>query len=386
MTKRLMVLLMMVPSIVFFSCTSNKKLANGNPPLAISSIKLIGKYELSHNPLFKGTVVGGLSGIDYDAKHDVYYMVCDDPSALSPARYYTARISINEKGIDTVQFMEVDTFYNPQGKLYTDITKDRIHSADLESMRYLPKQKLFAYGTEGQRHIKDGIAEIQQPNIYLMDKKGRFRDSFELPQNMLYQAMEKGPRHNSVFEGLDFTGNYRYMYVNVEEPLYEDGPKAGLGDSSAWVRLLKFDMKTKKQIAQYAYQIDPVPYPPVPPATFKINGISDIMYMGNNKLMVIERAYSQGRRPSDVRVYIADLNRAENISSNMSLVQQPAKKPVTKKLLFDFSKIDGSLVFNIEGVTIGPKLPNGHQSLIFVVDNNFDKSQVSQFWLFEIVE
>jgi hypothetical protein len=346
---------------------------------------LLGKYELPHNPLFKGTVVGGLSSIDYDPTKDVYYMVCDDPSALSPARYYTARISINEKGIDAVQLIEVDTFYNPQGKLYADITKDRIHSADLESMRYLPKQQLLVYGTEGQRHVKDGIAEIQQPNIYFMDKKGKFKDSFELPQNLLYQANEKGPRHNSVFEGLDFTGNYKYMYVNVEEPLYEDGAKAGLGDSSAWIRLLKFDMKSKKQVAQYAYQIDPVPYPPIAPATFKINGISDIMYIGNNKLMVIERAYSQGRRPSDVRVYIADMNRAEDISSNTSLVKQPATKPVQKKLLFDFSSI-GSLVFNIEGVTIGPRLPNGHQSLVFVVDNNFDKSQVSQFWLFEIIE
>ena len=40
---------------------------------------------------------------------------------------------------------------------------------------------------------------------------------------------------------------------------------------------------------------------------------------------------------------------------------------------------------NIEGVTLGPKLPNGHQSIIFVADNNFSKDEVTQFLLFEII-
>lgn len=40
------------------------------------------------------------------------------------------------------------------------------------------------------------------------------------------QAAEKGPRQNSVLEGMCFADNYQSLYVNVEEPLYEDGPKA----------------------------------------------------------------------------------------------------------------------------------------------------------------
>jgi hypothetical protein len=34
---------------------------------------------------------------------------------------------------------------------------------------------------------------------------------------------------------------------------------------------------------------------------------------------------------------------------------------------------------------LGPKLPNGRQSIIFVADNNFSKDEVTQFLLFEIL-
>jgi hypothetical protein len=44
----------------------------------------------------------------------------------------------------------------------------------------------------------------------------------------------------------------------------------------------------------------------------------------------------------------------------------------------------GIYIDNIEGVTFGPDLPNGHKTLIFVSDNNFSKEQKTQFLLFEV--
>ena len=40
---------------------------------------------------------------------------------------------------------------------------------------------------------------------------------------------------------------------------------------------------------------------------------------------------------------------------------------------------------NIEGVTFGPDLPNGHKSLIFIADNNFNPMEKSQVMLFEVI-
>jgi hypothetical protein len=46
----------------------------------------------------------------------------------------------------------------------------------------------------------------------------------------------------------------------------------------------------------------------------------------------------------------------------------------------------GIYIDNIEGMTFGPLLSNGHKTLVFVADNNFSKDQKAQLLLFEITE
>ena len=49
---------------------------------------------------------------------------------------------------------------------------------------------------------------------------------------------------------------------------------AATADTFAWTRIIKFDVKTRKPLAQYAYKTDPVAYPAQPAGAFKINGVS----------------------------------------------------------------------------------------------------------------
>ncbi|HLG41146.1 MAG TPA: esterase-like activity of phytase family protein, partial [Chitinophagaceae bacterium] len=346
-------------------------------------IRLINEYVLANGMQFKNTTIGGLSGIDYDAKRNVYYMICDDPSSKGPARFYTAKIPISEKGIDSVQIIDVTALLNPEGEPYADITKDRIHSADVEAMRYDVTKDELIWSSEGQRFIKDGKQELQNPQIVIMNRRGQYKDSFALPANMHIQSEEKGPRHNSVFEGIAFDKDNYHVYISMEEPIYEDGLRAGTGDSTAWIRILKFNRQLKQCVAQYAYKVDPIPYPANPTGAFKVNGVSDILYTDNEKFIVIERAWSTGRASSDVRIYLADTKGAEDISGQ-SLQLQPVSKPVAKKLLLDMNTLN-LFIDNIEGVIFGPILSNGYQSLIFIADDNFAKTQKSQFLLFEIL-
>jgi hypothetical protein len=369
--------------MMMIGCSSSKKATGKTAATGISEIRFIGEYILPAGLQFKNTVVGGLSGIDYNPARDEYYMICDDPSVKGPARYYTAKIPFTGKGIDSVQITDVTALLNPRGQAYTDITKDRLHSADVEAMRYDAKRDELVWSSEGQRFMRDGKQELEDPQVVIMERNGKYKDSFALPANMHIAPTEKGPRHNSVFEGVSFDEDKSHLYVSVEEPIYEDGPRAGGGDSTAWIRILKFNRKLKQPVAQYAYQIDAVPYPSIPSTAFKINGISDILYIGNEKFIVIERGYSTGRLPSDIRVYIADAGYAEDISS-IALDITPAKKPITKKLLLDMNSL-GIFIDNIEGVTFGPLLPNGHRTLVFVSDDNFAPKQKSQFLLFEVI-
>lgn len=106
---------------------------------------------------------------------------------------------------------------------------------------------------------------------------------------------------------MSFSRNYRSLYVNVEEPLYEDGPRADLTDNQPWIRIYRFDVASKKNTAQYAYQLDPVAYPTTPPGTFMVNGVPDILSLDDRQLIVMERSFSTGRWPCTIKLYLTDL-------------------------------------------------------------------------------
>ncbi|MFI5129581.1 MAG: esterase-like activity of phytase family protein [Chitinophagales bacterium] len=369
--------------LISTACSSSHKATGKTTAVDIRELRFINEFILPGGTQLKNTVIGGLSGIDYDASRGLYYLVSDDPSSKGPARYYTAKINISDKGIDSVQIIDVTHLLNPKGNPFADITKDRIHSVDVEGIRYDVKRDELIWSTEGQRFMRDGKQELEDPAVVIMARDGHYKDSFSLPANMRIHSTEKGPRHNSVFEGVSFDDGNSHVYVSVEEPIYDDGPRAATGDSTAWVRILKFNRKLRQCVAQYAYQVDAVPFAADPPGAFKINGISDIMYLGNNTFLVVERAWSTGRVSSDIRVYLADGRYAEDISST-TLDITPVKKPMTKKLLLDMNSLN-RFIDNIEGVSFGPVLANGHRSLIFVADDNFANSQKSQFLLFEVM-
>ncbi|HEX3025449.1 MAG TPA: esterase-like activity of phytase family protein [Chitinophagaceae bacterium] len=352
--------------------------------VSIGKLKFIGDYEVPHNFLFKGTTVGGLSGIDYDKEKKLYYMISDDRSAINPARYYTAKIIFNEKKIDTVVFVDITTFLNADGKPYPNSKQDAAHTPDPEALRYNPVTKQMFWTSEGERIVKAKDTVLENPAITIIYPDGKYIDTFPLPENLLMHATEKGPRQNGTLEGLTFADDFKTMFVNLEEPLYEDGPRADIKKNNAWIRLFKYDMATKKNIAQYAYELDAVAYPAVPENAFKINGIPDILSVGENKLLVIERSFSTGRLPCTIKIFLADLHDATNIINTKSLKENPAMHPVAKKLLLNMDDLK-IYTDNIEGVTFGPDLPNGHKTLIFIADNNFMLFEKTQVMLFEVI-
>lgn len=350
----------------------------------IPSLKFLDQYTLPFETVFEETPVGGLSGIDYDAQHNQYYLVCDDRSDLRPARFYTARIIIREKQIDTVIFLSKKNLLRPDGTPYPSAAADPRLGSDPEAIRYHPVKNELFWSSEGERLLSGSITALVDPFIHAMDTTGKFRFALALPSNMVMQTIEKGPRRNGVLEGLCFDEHYQYLYASVEEPLYEDGPKAATGDSAAWIRLIRLTMDGKNEGRQYAYRIDPVKWPPVPASAFKVNGVSEILYAGRDRLIVMERSYSVGRTNSGIRLYLADLSKADDVSGIGGL-HQASFRPASKTLLLDLDTL-GMEVDNLEGICWGPMLPGGKKSLVLVSDNNFSKSQQTQFFIFEYNE
>ncbi|MDQ6904580.1 MAG: esterase-like activity of phytase family protein, partial [Bacteroidota bacterium] len=336
--------------IITISCSSSRKLlANGS---AIH-LKFLSEYDVPYNKDFQNTTIGGLSGIDYVPAKNTYYLISDDRSEHNPARFYEAKININQNKIDSIVFSGVTFLKNSAGTTYPNSQGDPYHTPDPEALRYNPDKNTFVWSSEGERIIKPGQVVLENPSVTEINLNGTFIDTFELPPQVHMKQTESGPRRNGVFEGLTFADNYKSLFVNVEEPLYNDGSRAGLNDSSGIIRILKFDMATKKPVAQYAYIIDPVAHAPVPSNAFEINGIPDILYVGNNKMLVIERSFSTGRMACTIKVFLADISSAENIAGIPSLKNKQGIKFVSKKLLLNMDNL-GIYIDNIEGVTFGP--------------------------------
>lgn len=363
---------------------SNSSGADRSGSLSISRLKFLDVYEIPFDQQYGDTWVGGLSGIDYDPAGDRYFIISDERSATTASRFYTAKIRIANNEIDTVLFNGVHTLKMPGGKTFPSLKEGAQEAADPESIRFNPRTRKLVWSSEGDRAERNGTVNIKDPWVWEMDLEGNYLDSFTLPANMHVQAVEKGPRVNGVFEGLGFADHYRHLFVSVEEPLYEDGPRADVDYAGAPVRIIKYDAATRQPIAQYAYLLDAVARKPNPETAFRVNGISEIMAVDDHRLLVMERSFSMGNSYCTIKIYEADLRAATDVAGISGLHQNKSYRPASKKLLLNMNDLD-RYIDNVEGITWGPKLANGHASLLLIADNNFSKEQKTQFFLFEII-
>jgi hypothetical protein len=373
-------LLIFLTAAILCSCSSIHKSQKSE----LGRLNLIGQYEVAYNKEFKGTTIGGLSGIDYNAKADEYYMICDDRSDINPVRYYTAKLYLQPTRLDSVVFTDVNFLKRKDGTLFPSFKKNEAEAADPEALRYNAKTDQLIWSSEGERQVTKEKKILTNPFVAVASKEGAYIDSFILPEQFRMQATENGPRRNGVFEGVSFANNFKTLFVSLEEPLYQDGARAELHDTSAWTRIIKYDVTSRKPLAQYAYHLEPIAAAPKPADGFKVNGISDIMTVNDHTLLSIERSFSVGHINCTIKVFEIDLRGAQDISSIYALSKQKTIKPVKKKLLIDMDSL-GILIDNVEGVTFGPTLPNGHRTLVFVSDNNFSEEQHTQFFVFEIL-
>lgn len=376
---RNLLLLVVLPAFLF-SCSNLKQTADNK---ITPSLKLISSIEIPFDETFQNTKVGGLSGIDYDAKNDLYYLISDDRSVFNDSRFYTAKIRWLENKIECIDFQSVVILKSETGKVYGNWNTTPTTSADPEDIRFNPKTNTLVWSSEGARVLTADKEVLQDPFVNNMDLKGHFIENITLPKNLATQKLEKGPRNNGSLEGITFDKKFKNIYTNIEEPLFEDGNQANT-NKGGLLRLYQFDAKTKKNTAQFGYQLEPIAREPNPKGAFAVNGVSAIQYYGKNQLLVVERSYSTGIQACTVKVFLCDLKKATDIK-NYSSLQNQKLELVSKKLMLNMDDL-GIFIDNIEGLTFGPLLTNGNPSIIFVSDNNFSDKQKTQVLVFELVE
>ncbi len=316
-----------------------------------------------------GTLVGGLSGLAYDPGCDLFYAISDDRGRFGPPRFYTLSIDFN--GVTAaVEVLSSTALRGADGEVY-----DR-GDLDSEGLALHPGGSLFVC-TEGVPHR--GIP----PLVGRFSLDGRILEEKPPPAHYLPDG-GRGVRNNLGFEGIALTPGGDRIVLAAENALLQDGPAADLGVGSP-ARILLIDVTTGDTVAEYLYEVGAVPDEPRPATAFRTNGISEILALDDDRLLVVERSFSAGIG-NRVRLYLVDLEGATNIRNldNIRDADGPKPEPVRKVLVADLAGL-GVAPDNLEGMALGPALDDGRRLLVMVADNNFQPSvQTNQVLLFSV--
>lgn len=352
-------------------CDSTPPPAPPNTPRPV--LAYLGQAQVAYGATFDGTAIGGLSGLSYDAGRQQYYVISDDRSAKNPARFYTAQLSLSDKGIDRVTFTGTHPLLDRSGQPFGPLTLDTtppVVPPDPEGIAFDPVRQRLYWSSEGERRTQGPV--LLDPWVRVAGLDGSYQGQFALPTNLAMSAQPTGPRQNRALEGVALTPDGQSVFAAMEDPGYNDGSETGDGHR-VLTRFTKFDVDTGKATAQYAYPMD-APIPPV-----EENGVPDLVALSDTSFLVLERTDSV---PQTIRVYRAEIGSATNVLELPS-ISGVGLTPMTKSLAVDMNTTPGlTPLDNVEGITLGPKLADGRQSVVFVSDNNFSARQVTQFLLF----
>ncbi|MFE3441974.1 esterase-like activity of phytase family protein [Nocardia sp. NPDC059180] len=325
------------------------------------AVRLLGEQLVPFGLDFQGTVVGGLSGIDYRPSTGEYVLISDDRSDRASARFYTARIGVDEHGVHPVTFTATHSLRTADGAEYPRET------VDPEEIRVDPLSGEYFWSQEGSGTV------YPDPSVRIARPDGTFAGELPIPNNERVLP-DSGPRPNSVLEGASFAAGGSLFVTAVEGPLHQDGPEATV--TSGALSRITVQTRFGPVLAQYAYPMEPVFAESSPGPGRGGNGIASILAVDSlnpAKFLVLERAYVDGAG-NKVRIFEADLSGATNILD----APIDEARPVSKRLLVDLADVGLSTIDNVEGMTWGPRLPSGDRTLVLVSDNNFSDRQITQ--------
>lgn len=352
--------------------SSSAAVGSSGSPVSVAGIEFLGEVTFPTGFVFQSIEMGGLSAITYDSDADIYYALSDDLSVIAPARFYTLTIDLVDAALDDgdVEFIGQTTLLAANGRPFP------ASGIDPEGMVLTDDQTLFI--------SSEGLAnDLLNPFVNEFSLGGPLLDELRIPEQYLPTAdQSSGIRNNLAFESLTLTPNERKLITATEGALFQDGPAATPTNPSS-ARVAVYRTLNRRLSAEYVYEVDPVQAEPVPAGSFSVNGLVELLALDNNgTLLALERSFSVGVG-NDVRLYVTSLRRGDKIGRRDSVADGDVR-PLPKELLLDFADL-GLTLDNLEGMTLGPVLADGRQSLIVVSDNNFNPNgQFTQFLAFAL--
>ncbi|MEM8780501.1 MAG: esterase-like activity of phytase family protein [Cyanobacteria bacterium P01_G01_bin.49] len=342
-------------------------------------MEFLGEYQLPKQT-FQETPLGGLSAITYDRQHDRFYVLSDDRSQGAPARFYTLKIDISATDDKAAQIQEVTvekvTFLkNQQGQTYSPQT------IDPEGIALSPRDTVFI-SSEGvpNKGVDPFIGEFDL-------NTGQLKQLVPLPQRyLLPRQPDENPRgvaENLGFEPLTISATSTLkedpfrLFTATEAALQQD--ISGEPPLQIPVRLMHYVVNSIGKpllVAEHLYLLDETPKGAV------INGLTELFTLPREGFWLsLERTFGLFGNGAKLFLVVnsdaSETSRIESFQAGLAGI-----KPLKKKLLLDLQTLKIELD-NLEGMTMGPRLADGSQTLVLLSDDNFSPEQVTQFLLFK---
>lgn len=259
-----------------------------------------------------------------------------------------------EDGGGTVDL--IDLSLDSTGNMLSATTTGQLQladSLDFEGIAYTGASQNTIYVSEEDN---PGVREYNLST-------GAHLQALTIPSVFANQAGNRG------FESLARTPDGSTMWTANEEALTVDGMLSTTSAGSV-VRLLELEASGGSFFAgeQYAYVTEPIH----PGFTPDRSGLADLVALPDGTVLALERSLNAFGSPSYLTsIYEIDFSAATDISqpSFDSGLTGQSYVPVSKELLWS-GPIDGSTGQNLEGLTLGPRLPSGDWVLLGVVDNS----------------
>ncbi|MEG3640635.1 esterase-like activity of phytase family protein [Magnetococcus sp. PR-3] len=298
---------------------------------------------------------GGISGVEYDATQNHYWLLSDDPGYRAPPRFYKMKIHLDQRGIHQVHCSDVRPLQKRAGHAFG------LGQVDGEEIRLYNNRLLWS--SEAQNRLL-GL----DPAVRMMDFHGVQTVRLQLPEH--YQSQAGRVVDNGSFEGLTLLGK-EHALLAVEHPLKGDGTN---------IRLLKLDLQTHDSVATYAY-----------PQSFyqdKELSVVSLLAVNDTQVLVLERLWPYKDGNILIRLVLYDLTEAQDVH-DMAYLQGKHLQYGKKQLLANITEWPEvrravGYLDNQEGMTWGPTLVDGRRTLLLVSDNNFNSKQSTLFLAFAL--
>lgn len=356
-----------------------------SPSGFVQSLSFLGQATFpARSVTVNNTLVGGLSGISYDATSGSYYAISDDRGTSpnepgQPPRFYNLKIDLSSGVLDNnkVSFTGVTALRKPDGSTFAPL------STDTEGIAVTGSGTAFI-SSEGEVNGANTIRVKPFINEFSLTTGQQVRSlpipAKFLPDSSVAASQTKGTYDNLAFESSALTPNKKTLVTATENALVQDGAR-GSATNGSRSRILKFNLATGQAGKEFLYPTDPVAVSPNPATGFATAGLVDLLALDNtgNHLLALERSFSSGvpGTGNTIKLYEVNLDGATNIKGIDSLNALSANdfnkiKPAQKRLLLNFDQLNlPTGLDNVEGLTLGPTLPDGRKSLVLVSDDNF---------------